>query len=55
MDKSDTVGSFSLHSRQIGVRSMPYVAHMLPVISITLLYVHAWKDSYPSLQKIGIQ
>jgi hypothetical protein len=55
MDKSDTVGGFSLHSRQTGVRSMPYAAHMLPAISITLLYVHAWKDSYPSLQKIGIQ
>ena len=29
---------------------------MLLVISITLLYVHAWKDSYPQgLQNIGIQ
>ncbi|XP_062170537.1 G-type lectin S-receptor-like serine/threonine-protein kinase At4g27290 [Alnus glutinosa] len=49
------VGSFSLHSRQIGAIIMPYAAHMLLAISITLLYVHVWKASYPSLQKIGIQ
>jgi hypothetical protein len=35
--------------------SKPYVAYMLPVISVTLMYVHALKDSYPSLQNIGIQ
>ena len=34
---------------------MRYAVDMLSATSISLLYVHAWKDSYPSLQKIGIR
>jgi hypothetical protein len=37
------------------VKTMAYAVDMLPATSISLMYVHAWKDSYPSLRKVGIQ
>ena len=35
---------------------MAYVVHTLAVLSsLLILNVHAWKDLYQNLQKIGIQ
>ena len=40
---------------QVSVKIMPTVVHTLAAILITPPYVHAWKDLYQNLQKIGIQ